>query len=179
MKKVVFAIAIVAASFAANAQSGKNEIGVGVEIGLPMGDFKDAGFNTGFGGSVKGLFGIGTAGQITGTVGYTSFKLDGSTDDAKMSATILPIMVGYRHNLSGFYLEPQIGYGIYGAKVTIDGDSESDSEGAFTYAAGVGFAKSGFDIGARYQAGSKDGSTTSIIGFRIGYNFSLGGSSSK
>jgi hypothetical protein len=122
--------AVVALASASFAQKGNNQIGIGAEVGIPTGDFGEA-MKAGFGGAVKGLYGIGTAGQITGTVGYTSFKMKGSSEDAKMSIGILPILAGYRHNFSGFYVEPQVGYSIVRAKVDMLGQSESDSEGAF------------------------------------------------
>ena len=178
MKKVVFAIAIAAASFgAANAQTGNNKLGIGVEVGLPMGDFGDA-FGVGIGGSAKYLHGIGTAGQLTLTSGYQRFGAKDLPSGVSASASIIPILAGYRHNFSGLFLEPQVGYGIYGSKVSGGGYDFSDSEGAFTWAIGAGYAMAqGLDLGVRYQSASKDGESTSFIGFRVGYNFSLGGTS--
>lgn len=178
MKKLFLAIAIVAVSLTVSAQSGKNEIGVGFDLNIPNGDFSDS-YKLGFGGYVKGLYGIGTAGQITLTSGYTTFSAKDEAltaaglDDAKFG--IIPILAGYRHNFDGFYAEPQIGYGIYREKIETGGVKVSESSGAFTWAVGLGFAKSGFDIGARYQSASKDGTTFGVIGIRVGYNFSLGG----
>ena len=178
MKKIFLALCIVAISSAAYSQKGNNQIGVGVDAGLPIGDFSN--FSSfGIGGYVKGLYGIGEAGQITLTTGYTSYAAKKEVKDAlgadKFTASIIPILAGYRHNFSGFYVEPQVGYGSYGNKLKVAGNSGSSSTGAFTYALGVGYAKSGFDGGVRYQGASKDGSTTSIIGIHVGYNFSLGG----
>jgi hypothetical protein len=178
MKKVILGLVCVLTLSAVNAQKGTTQIGIAAEVGLPMGDFGD-GFNTGFGGSVKGLFGIGEAGQITFTTGYSTFKAEGSTDDYKATLGIIPLLAGYRHNFSGFYVEPQVGYGIYRGKFEILGDETSDSEGAFTYAIGLGFAKNGFDGGVRYQGASKDGSNTSLVGIHVGYNFTLGGGSAS
>ncbi len=167
MKKIFLAVCIMASS-AVFAQQGNNQIGVGAEVGLPTGDFGDAA-KTGFGGYAKGLFGIGEAGQITFTTGYTSYKFKGGVD---ANWSIIPLLAGYRHNFSGFYAEPQIGYGILGAKA--DG-GESDSEGLFTWAVGFGYVVNNVDFGARYQSGHKDGSTISLVGIHVGYNFSLGG----
>jgi hypothetical protein len=180
MKKIILGLVCVLTLSAVNAQKGTTQIGVAAELGLPMGDFGD-GFKTGFGGSVKGLFGIGEAGQITFTTGYSGFKMKGSTDDFKMSLSIIPLLAGYRHNFSGFYVEPQLGYGIYGVKTEFDDEDATDSEGAFTYALGLGYAKNGFDAGVRYQNGKvKDAdSGFSLIAFRVGYNFTLGGGSAS
>jgi len=179
MKRIILFFVCAVAMSAAKAQQGKNQIGIAAEAALPLGDFADS-HKTGIGGSVKGLFGIGQAGQITFTTGYTSFKGEESTDDFKYTATIIPLLAGYRHNFTGgLYVEPQLGYGIYGSKVEIMDEDETDLEGAFTYAIGLGFAASGFDAGVRYQGASKDGSTTSFVGIRVGYNFTLGGGSAS
>lgn len=177
MKKLFLAICIATISSAAYSQQGNNQIGVGIDLGLPLGDFGD-GYSFGYGGYVKGLYGIGTAGQITLTTGYTVFPAKKVLEDAlgadKITSSIIPVLAGYRHNFNGFYVEPQLGYGSYGTKIDGGSFSAKGSSGAFTYAVGLGFAKGGFDAGVRYQGASKDGSSTSLIGFRVGYNFSLG-----
>lgn len=171
MKKIFLAMCIIASS-TVFAQQGNNQIGVGADVGIPTGDMGDA-TKVGFGGYAKGLFGIGEAGQITLTSGYTSYKFKGEDVDANFN--IIPILAGYRHNFSGFYAEPQVGYGIYGIKAKESGISISSSEGAFTWAVGFGYVVNNVDFGARYQSGHKDGSTTSLVGIHVGYNFSLGG----
>src|SRR5687768_491692 len=116
MKKIILVFACVVALSTVKAQQGNNQIGIAAQVGLPMGDFGD-GFKTGIGGSVKGLLGVGQAGQVTFTTGYTSFSakdemVDGLGAD-KVKTSIIPLLAGYRHNFSGFYVEPQVGYGIY------------------------------------------------------------------
>lgn len=179
MRKVILALASVFAIGFAHAQTGKNQIGIAFEVGLPMGDFKDA-FKTGFGGSLKYLHGLGTAGQVSLTSGYTTFNAKDVPSGYTVRSSIIPILLGYRHNFSGLYIEPQAGYGIYGSKVKGGGFDESNSDGAFTWAIGLGYAmEQGLDIGARYQSASKNNSTTSLIGLHLGYNFSLGGTTSS
>ena len=174
MRKVFLVLASVFALSAANAQSGKNQVGIGVDLGLPMGDF-GKGSKLGIGGSAKYLHGVGEAGQVTLTAGYVSFKAKGSDADVSGSTAFLPILVGYRHNFNGLYVEPQLGYTSLSSKYSFGGQSYSASTGGFGYAIGVGYAmEQGLDLGVRYQAVSKDG-TLSFIGFRVGYNFSLGG----
>lgn len=179
MRKVLLVIAAVFALGAAKAQTGKNQLGIGFEVGLPTGNFKD-GVKTGFGGSLKYMYGVGTAGQVTLTSGYTIFNGKDVPSGYTAHESIIPILLGYRHNFSGFYVEPQVGYGIYGSKVKGGGIDESSSDGAFTWAIGAGYAMAeGLDLGARYQSASKNGSTISLIGLHVAYNFSLGGSSAK
>jgi hypothetical protein len=178
MRKVFLVLASVFALSAANAQTGKNQIGIGVDLGLPMGDFGD-GSKLGIGGSAKYLHGVGSAGQVTLTAGYISFKAKDLDADESGSTSLLPILVGYRHNFNGLYVEPQVGYSNLKVKYSFGGDSFSASTGGFAYAIGAGYAmEQGLDLGVRYQAVSKDG-TLSFIGFRVGYNFSLGGGSAS
>jgi hypothetical protein len=179
MRKLILVFASVIALSSAHAQTGKNQVGIAFEAGLPMGDFKDA-VKTGFGGSIKYLHGVGSAGQVSLTSGYTTYKAKDVPSDYSASMSIIPILVGYRHNFSGAYVEPQLGYGIYGSKVKGGGFDESSSDGAFTYAIGVGYAmEQGLDLGVRYQSASKNSFDFSVIGLHIGYNFSLGGASSS
>lgn len=180
MKKVFLSIfgilALVAGSFA---QAGKNQISPAAEFALPTGDASDVN-KIGIGVTVKGLYGVGEAGQITFTTGFLT---SGAKNDYKellgadkVTSTMIPLLAGYRHNFKGFYAEPQIGYGIYGAKIKGGDYDMKDSQGAFTWAAGVGYVFNNFEAGVRYQNMHKDGESSGFFGVRLGYLFSLGSS---
>lgn len=160
------------------AQKAPAQLGVAAELGFPAGDFSD-GFKTGFGGSLKGLFGVSKEGQLSFTTGYTRYAYKDNEPGYKGSINIIPFLAGYRQNFNGFYLEPQLGYGSYTARVNADGTKLSDTKGAFTYAAGLGYASKGFDIGARYQSAKVEGDNISLIGVHVGYNFSLSSAKQK
>lgn len=178
MRKVFLVVASVFALGAANAQSGKNQLGIGVDLGLPMGNFGDVS-KLGIGGTAKYLHGIGSAGQVSLTAGYISFKDKDLAAGETGSTNLLPILVGYRHNFSGAYVEPQVGYTNLKFKFGDASGSASVSTGGFGWAIAAGYAMAqGLDISARYQAVSKNG-TFGFIGFRLGYNFSLGGGSAS
>lgn len=173
MKTMTVCLLACLTSFAVFAQQGNNQIGAGLELGLPLGDFGE-GSEMGIGGSLKGLYGIGQAGQVGLTLGYISFGMKESTSSASGSSGIIPIMATYRHHFNGFYLEPQAGLSLHKAKVNIDGmGSVSSSSSAFGYAIGAGYLIGDVDISARYQGASKDGGSMSFIGIRLGYNFSF------
>lgn len=167
MKKVIsFALFGLFICFAANAQTPEKKeansgvtIGIGIEGALPIGTFNTSS-NFGIGGSLKGAFPVGASGDITITAGYINF----SAKSGFISSGLIPMKAGYRFRTSsGFYAEPQAGYG----KFTKGGG------GGFLYAINAGYLdKSGFDIAARYEGISNKG-TLSYIGLRIGYNFSL------
>jgi hypothetical protein len=120
------------------------------------------------------LYGVGEAGQVSFTTGCTTFSWKDLGPDESGHTWLIPILVGYRHNFSGLYVEPQLGYGIVGDKYEYSGISASDSENGFAWGADIGFARNGFDGGVRYQGITKDG-TLAMIGFHVGYNFTLGG----
>ncbi|MES2882316.1 MAG: outer membrane beta-barrel protein, partial [Bacteroidota bacterium] len=85
------------------------------------------------------------------TTGYTTF---GGKDGAEVTTSMIPVLVGYRQNFSGLYIEPQIGFSTL--RVAAGGFSASTT--GFAYAAAVGYAmEQGLDLSARYQAVSKDG----------------------
>lgn len=150
------------------AQTGNNQVSIGPEVDLPIGTFGDY-YKLGFGGSVKGLFGVGTAGQVTLMAGYSSFTGKSDAPGYDLSSykfNIIPILVGYRQNFSGFYAEPQLGMAIYNTKVS----GISESETRFTWAIGAGYAMSAFDIGVRYQ--SHTGSN--LFALRIAYALNFG-----
>lgn len=178
MKKVIFALGLSFISAVSFAQSGNNQIGVGADVAIPTGDLGDLS-SIGIGGSIKGLYGIGSAGQITLSAGFLSFATKSEYEDLlgadKITSTMIPILAGYRHNFNGFYAEPQIGYGIYGAKIKGGMFDGSDSEGAFTWAVGAGYVFNNLDFSARYQSATKDGTSQSFFGIRVGYLFSLSG----
>ena len=170
-------VTIIAVLFCAqsHAQKGVNKLVLAVDIGFPTGDFADVA-NIGAGPLAKFLFGITPAGDITATTGVAFYPLKKKVDpgfsgydDLKGTWSVIPILVGYRHNLSnGIFLEPQLGMGIYALKAKYQGGSESDSETAFTWAAGIGYAKKNIEIGGRYQSGEKDGSLSQFL-IHVGY----------
>lgn len=178
MKKVFLSIIAIIAFFAGSfAQQGKNQISPAVEVAIPTGDAGESS-QLGLGVTVKGLYGVGEVGQLTFTTGYLAASAKKDFKELlganKINSTMIPLLAGYRHNFNGFYAEPQIGYGIYRAKVKGGDYASSDSHGAFTWAAGVGYVYNNFEGGVRYQSAHKDGESSGMIGFRIGYNFSLG-----
>lgn len=173
MKKVLLAFLIIATSFVASAQTGKNQLGIGAELGI----LTSSGGGTFVGGTAKYMHGVGTAGQVTLTAGYL---VHSETENGlKMTASEIPVLVGYRHYFSGVFVEPQAGYISDNAKVSFNGQSSSASDGSFGYAIGGGYAMAkGLDLGVSFRNTTQSGSSGMIV-FRAGWNFSLGGSSAK
>ena len=173
MKNVLIILCLIMLFYSSSsfAQNGSNHIGIGATVGIPTGDFGDL-VKVGFGGYARAMIGVGKAGEALLTTGYTTYGVKDLPSGLSANYYIIPILVGYRHNLNGFYVEPQLGIGIYGARATYSGSSESDSKSAFTWAAGIGYQVDNFDIGLRYQSGKiKDADAPfSLVAINIGYN---------
>lgn len=176
--KRMFLLLLVAAGLVplARAQKGANAVKVLAEVGFPLQDF-----NPGAGGQVKFLYGVGRAGQLGLTAGFTRFTdrepvVGGDFDPTRL--TTIPVMVGYRHHIGGLYLEPQAGYGALNGRIDIGGDWARPSVGAFYWSAGAGYELGRLDIGVRYQgahgaqgsaAGTWHDKTFRFIGLHAGY----------
>lgn len=178
MKKLLLIAILVFAGLLGRAQKGMNYIGIAAEAGIPTGAFSDI-VNAGFGGSLKLLLGIAEEGQVSFASGYSAFRFKGipSGSGVKANFSVIPLLVGYRHNFNGVYLEPQLGIASYKISASGNGQSASDSEVGFTFAAGVGYVINGLDLGLRYQHGKIQDADEAIsfIGIHVGYNFLLKG----
>jgi hypothetical protein len=150
------------------AQKGKNQVNFGPEADLPIGTMGDA-YKLGFGGTLKGLLGVGKTGQVTLTLGYSTFKgksgTSGGYSYAGQTFNVIPFLVGYRNNFNKFYIEPQLGLASYTTKVT----GFKETETRLTYGLSVGYAINSFDLGLRYQG--HEGA--SFIGARVAYVIDL------
>lgn len=177
MKRIYFVvIAILLMNTAGFSQKGNNSIGVGGDLSFPMGEFSNF-YKTGFGAYTKALLGVARAGQISFTAGYSSFKFMTNFEGVNSTISLAPVLVGYRHNFNGFFVEPQVGYSIANIKISADEleDDITDSGGFLTWAATVGYVfNKQVEISARYQVGGTNSTKMNLFGLRLGYNFSLG-----
>jgi hypothetical protein len=174
MRKSFVVLLAILISAGAMAQKGKNYVGGGADLSLPLGVFADD-FNKGVGFYVKGLLGVGQSGAVTFTTGYTALKEIADFDETSTKAGIVPLLVGYRHNFNGFFVEPQLGYGLYPYKHSSWEGFYTETGNAFTWALGAGYMfNNKIEVSARYQSGTSTGTTIGIFGLRLGYNFSLG-----
>lgn len=168
MKRILFSIAFVLAVSVSFAQTGNNAAGVGVDVFLPIRYLGEA-YGVGAGGHVKGLYGVGTAGQVTFTIGYASFKgKSGLYEDQKYS--FMPFLLGYRHHFTNLFVEPQLG--INTSKTKYKGDVV-DKITSFSYAINGGYTKGGFEV----SLGLQNAGLTGHIALRggVAYNVPLAG----
>jgi hypothetical protein len=168
MKKLLCSTFLLLLSVLSHAQKGNNQLSIGPEIDVPVGSFADA-YKLGVGGSFKVLYGIAKAGQITFTTGYSVFKgksgTTGGYSYAGQTFSILPFLLGYRHNFQSFYAEAQYGIAIYKTKVT----GFDFSETRLTRGVGIGYVTKSLDLGLRYQ----NHVSASLFALRAAYNIKL------
>ncbi|NRF40988.1 outer membrane beta-barrel protein [Pedobacter foliorum] len=173
MKKIFFSTVLLMLFLFTNthaqssAQAAEPRLGIGLDLGLPIGDFGDFA-NYGVGGSILYQHPVSTSLNITGNVGYIKFNGKQTIGTLKYMQSFIPIKVGARYFLT---------QNIYGtAEVGSSIATTSGSGASFIYTPGLGFeipvsSNGSLDIGARYESWTKNTGTISFIGIRAGYNF--------
>lgn len=177
MKKILSIFFLVATFFAANAQDqqGDFHFGVGLNLGLPVGDFHNVS-SFGVGGHVMGEYFF--TDQISGalTTGYTSFFGKTITESDGIGGTfsykypslgLIPIVVGPR-----FYPTEQFFVGVQAGVGILTGGGSSNS--GFDYFPQIGYNADQFQVILGYNGVSSNGSTfgnLSLTGvFKFGGN---------
>lgn len=182
MKKLFLltAIAGVLAFSSASAQNRKDpamggaKLSVGVEFGLPTGDFSNS-HKLGVGGSLIYIAPIAENLKFTANAGYISFSgkdylITNNLSIKAPNAAFIPVKAGLRYYfVENFYGGAELG----AAFATGNGSSGT----AFAYSPGIGVEfpvadKASIDVGARYEGWSKNG-TLSFFGIRAAINFGL------
>ena len=160
-----------------------NQLSIGVDAALPMGDFGDA-FNLGIGPAVGFELPVGDNLALTAQVSYMFLMPESSFIK---SASMLPAQLGAKYHLAGdqtgLYFHGMAG--IHSTRITTEDlnlgiitiPGQSSSESNFSWGVGVGFQLEKLDIGVRYNSitpGDTPGATASnYIGARIGYLLSF------
>jgi hypothetical protein len=156
-------------SMIAFSQKGNNAVNIGPDVYLGLKSFGDA-YKAGLGGHVKGMYGVGTAGHATLTVGYASFKgkKTDTYDYSKQKFSLIPILLGYRHQFTSLFVEPQLGMGSSSLKY--DGE-KLFSQTKFMYAIGLGYLLQDFEINLSFQNVGEAGEIALRAG--LAYNIPL------
>lgn len=140
----------------------------GIEVGVPVGDYSNV-YTPAPGVSLKLELPAAKNTFITLSAGFIKFKF---TDDFKQqllalgntqsSAGFVPIKLGAKYYFNmRFFGEGQLGLSAGTAK---------SAGTSFVYAPGMGYSFArGWEVGLRYEAWTKSGSTFSQLGLRLGY----------
>jgi opacity protein-like surface antigen len=190
MKKVLSFVVIILLSFAMTNTfaAGKNYIGIGANIALPMGTFSDVA-GVGIGGTVS--FEMEFTPNITGiaSAGYLRFGGKDFTDpyyNFSYSYSDIPIMAGVKYYFTPatpFYGIAQIGFQIFNSNyettVTVPGyynfsGSASASSTEFAFSVGAGYeipvgAKGALDVTGTFNLISD----LNYVGARVAYRFGI------
>lgn len=179
MKKILLALVIIAGTacttFAqTKSGDGGGKFSIGVEGGLPVGDFHNYS-NYIIGGSLKYEYPVANNLFITASAGYSSIHIksfDLSYNDPNFSfqyhsdggsSGIIPVKVGAKYYFDGHFF----GEGQLGAAFATGNGSGT----AFVYSPGIGYTfAGGFEAGVRYEAWSNNG-TIGQLGLRLAYRF--------
>ena len=169
MKKLFLLLFIGAISTSLFAQKGHNQVSIGAEVGLPTGSISNA-LSVGLGGTAKGLYGVGDAGQVGLTLGFIRYGYSNNAGGVSAGMNVIPIMPGYRHHFENLYAEGQVGVAIVSSSFSYGGYSSSASTSNASIAIGGGYLYENFDFSLRYQS---YGTGFGTLGIRVAYNFSF------
>lgn len=192
MKKIVMAIAALVLGTSAMAQD--NQISLGLDAGLPMGDFGDL-YSLGIGPAAGFELPVGDNLGITAQLSYQILMVQSDFSDFVKSASMVPIQAGVKYYFmdqqEGFYGHAQIGVhmasatseeytipGIPGFTPDIVVESETESSTNMSWAIGVGYQMEKLDLGLRYNSISPDSDiegaeASNYLGIRVAYLISL------
>lgn len=169
MKKLLLltAVAGLFAFSSVNAQTKAPKLSIGAEFGFPTGDYGKV-FNLGYGGSLQYQHPVAANLLVTGSAGYTTFKVKSSIGSGSDGA--IPIKAGARY----YFGENFFAAGELGAAIS----TETGGKTGFIYTPGIGVEfpvsdKGSIELGGRYEGWSVSGGTKSFIGLRAAFNFGL------
>ena len=139
-------------------------------------------YSLGFGAYIKSGIAVSEAADITVELGANIFSIKGSS--YRYGTIMCPLKAGYRYTLNGtgqgFYVEPQVGYNLYGITSTIDenGQNVNLKYHGVVLAAGTGylFTITGvpFDLNLRYETVVAHGGSNNMISLGIARTISFG-----
>lgn len=165
-----------------------NQISLGVDLAMPLGDFGDA-YGLGVGPTAGFELPIGDNLGVTLQVSYDILMPKSEVKDFIKSASMLPAQLGLKYYFQdqqeGFYGHAQLGIHSVSTKTedidlgplgTQEGVSSSTTN--FSWAIGVGYQLEKLDLGLRYNSISPDSDiegakASSYIGLRVAYLISL------
>jgi hypothetical protein len=147
-----------------------SSIGANFEMSLPVGDFSNIA-GTGYGGNARYQFGLDRGGILTATAGYLVWSKKDLGGGISIQPKAFNIFVGGKYYLTGG-LYGSLEGGLYFISYTYEGNvvTSLGNTSRFMLPIGLGFQKSGFEVGARYMLLNPD---FNCFSFTAGYNFSL------
>lgn len=177
MKRFIL-VALLAISFflPSQAQVGENYLSIGLDAGITMNDYLVNQFPAGFGGSVKGLLGVGLNGQVTLSGSFLYFPL--STNfilpaGDNISFQAIPAFLGYRFNFDQVFFEPQLGAALHVTRNRVSQASDNITSTELGFGAEAGYIFNTIEIGLRYQHTGQSPFHLGLLAFRAAYRIPL------
>jgi hypothetical protein len=163
MKKLFFVLAVLMIGVTTvKAQNTMSSVkfSIGVEPSLPIGDFSDAGYNFGIGGSLQGEYKPASDLGLTLNAGYINYSAEGNGGNYGL----IPVLAGVK-----YYFTPKVyGHGQLGAGF----GTQSGSGTSFVYSPGIGaYISDKVDLLVKFVGNSQNGINLNSIGARLAYNF--------
>lgn len=144
-KQFLFFVLFIILCSHTNAQKGVNIISVNGEATIPI--FQN---DRGLGFFIKDSYGISEYGQLTFSAGVSKFKSKNSIESGESTTRLVPFLFGYKQNIQKFFIEPKIGFGELGGKISKDGDYSRPSVGAMFGGFGAGYTINRFNLGINF-----------------------------
>jgi hypothetical protein len=142
LRQAIFLIAVILnSSMGVMSQKRSFELQVIAEANIPV--FEN---ERGFGGLVKGLYGVGQKGELTLAAGFSKFKPENAVE-IENNMRLIPFLAGYRYNFYNFYIEPQVGFQF----ILPLRDFSTQSKGEFFGSFSAGYEIKRFTGGVRFQ----------------------------
>lgn len=164
-------IAVPVATFA-QGEPGWNKMSLGAnfELSVPVGDFSNFA-GTGYGGNLRYQWGSDVRSAFTLTAGYLVWGKKDLVADNSVQLKAFNFFLGGKYYLAeGFYgsLEGGLDFFTYTYERTVVGAEGNTSR--FMLPIGIGYQKSGFELGVRYMLFA---TYFNSFSFTLGYNFML------
>lgn len=162
--------------FPSQAQVGENYLNIGLDAGITMNDYLVNQFPAGFGGSVKGLLGVGLNGQVTLSGTFLYFPLNSNfilPAGDNISFQAIPAFLGYRFNFDQIFFEPQLGAALHITRNRFSQTSDNLTSTEFGFAAEAGYVFNLIEVGLRYQHTGQSPFHLGMIAFRAAYRIPL------
>ena len=139
-------------------------------------------YSLGFGAFIKSGFPASEAADVTLEIGVNIFPMNGFSSG--YGTVMCPLKAGYRYTLDGtgqgFYVEPQVGYNLYGVTSVPDeyGSTIDLKYHGVVLGAGTGFlftiGRAPFDLNLRYETVIAHGGSNNLISLGISRFISFG-----
>jgi hypothetical protein len=175
MKKAL--VVLMAAFMVSQAWGLGLKVGIGGDLSLPQGDWKDV-TNTGFGGSLFAVVDVMVL-KVTGDVGYISYGTKTVGEDPfkyEYQTSAVPVLIGLRYEFGApvgpkVHAGVKLGYHFFTTTVKLGGETvPTDNKEEFTIAPYVGVSLMMFELTGHYMI-IKD---ANYIGLRLAYTIGIG-----